>query len=127
MSKHNYSQYSKKKYNDNMATADKVVDVASFTTTAAATEGAPVAPEIKMVAEAADTVTLPKTVIGFVSDCTKLNVREQPEIDADVVCVLNNGTEVEINVVNSTNEWFSVCTAAGIEGYCMRKFINARL
>lgn len=127
MSKHNYSQYSKKKYNDNMTTADKVVDVASFTTTAAATEGALVAPEIKMVVEAVDTVTLPKTVIGFVSDCTKLNVREQPEIDADVVCVLNNGTEVEINVANSTNEWFSVCTAAGIEGYCMRKFINARL
>lgn len=126
MSKHNYSQYSNKKNRadegkttvkrDNFLIIDDLVE-------------APVveAPEIKMVVETADTVALPKMITGFVSDCAKLNVRVEPSADADVICVLNNATEVEINLDNSTNEWFSVCTAAGIEGYCMRKFVNAKL
>lgn len=126
MSKHNYSQYSKKKHNS-MTVADHAVDVASFETTVAATEGAPAAPEIKMVVESVDTVALPKTVNGFVSDCNKLNVRVQPDIEADVVCVLDHATEVVICLDDSTDEWFSICTAAGIEGFCMRKFINAKL
>lgn len=124
MSKHNYSQYSKKKHDegkscvkkDDFLIIDDLVETPAKET-----------PEIKMVVESVDTVALPKTVNGFVSDCNKLNVRVQPDIEADVVCVLDHATEVVICLDDSTDEWFSICTAAGIEGFCMRKFINAKL
>lgn len=127
MSKHNYSQYSKKKYVDNMTVADQVADVESFETIVAATDNASVTPEVKMVVETVDTVILPKTVTGFVTNCSKLNVRVNPDVTAEVVCILDSATEVVINLDNSTNEWFSICTAAGVEGFCMRKFVNAKL
>ena len=135
MSKHNYTQYSNKNQNDEGKSTvkreeflilDDIIESAPVVETVEAVEIIE-APEVKMVVETVDTVTLPKIVNGFVANCTKLNVRVQPAADADVVCVLDNGTEIEINVNNSTDEWFSICTAAGIEGYCMRKFVNAKL
>lgn len=118
MSKHNYSQYSKKKHADNTE---------SFGISAISTDNNPIIPEIKMVVETVDTVVLPETVTGFVSNCSKLNVRANPDITSEVVCTLDNTTEVMIDLNKSTDEWFSICTAADVEGFCMRKFINAKL
>lgn len=113
MSKHNYSQYSTKKKGEND----------NIKTTPAKTS----APEIKMVVETVDTVVLPKTVEGVVVDCAKLNVRAEPSIDADIVCAIDVMSEIKIDVNESNNEWFKIHTAAGIEGYCMRKFVDAHL
>lgn len=66
-----------------------------------------------------------KTIIGIVSNCSKLNVREKPTKDSEVKCVLNEGTEVIIDIENSTNTWYYVTTPSGIEGYCMTQFIVA--
>ena len=123
MSKHNYSQYSKKKHNDEVKSTVKQEDFLIVDDLVETVE----APEVKMVVETVDTVVLPKTVTGFVANCSKLNVRVQPAAGADVVCILENATEIVINLDNSTDEWFSVCTAAGVEGFCMRKFVNAKL
>ena len=113
-SKHNYSQYSKK------TNEPKPINTAIHTV-----------PEVKMevepVQETVDTVTLPKTVPGVVVDCAKLNIREEPSTDAEVVCVLDVMSEIKIDVAKSNNEWLKVCTATGIEGYCMRKFVDAYL
>lgn len=123
--KHNYTQYSNK--NNNYVEAidvmsEPVVEVDETTI------AAPVEPlEIKMVEETVDTVAIPKTVTGIVVDCSKLNVRVAPNTTATVACVLNAASEIEIDVAKSTDEWFHVCTAAGIEGYCMRKFVKASL
>ena len=61
--------------------------------------------------------------IGFVSNCKKLNVREKPTVEAPVVCEIVCQTELMIDEKESTEEFYKVCTAAGIEGFCMRKFI----
>lgn len=66
-----------------------------------------------------------KTLIGIVSNCTKLNVREKPTKASEVKCVLNEGTEVIIDIEKSTNTWYYVTTSSGIEGYCMKEFIIA--
>lgn len=71
-----------------------------------------VAPEVAEVAKE-----------GFV-DCRKLNVRAEPSTDAEVVCVISEGTELLIDEAESTDEFYKICTAAGVEGYCMRKFIT---
>lgn len=65
----------------------------------------------------------PAFVSGRVVDCAKLNVREQPDRTADVVCVLEKNTEVEIDTTVDNDGWYHICTAAGIEGYCMKEYI----
>lgn len=63
---------------------------------------------------------------GVVVDCAKLNVREAPQLDAEVVCTINRETEVMIYEQESTDEFYKVCLASGIEGFCMKKFICLR-
>lgn len=84
---------------------------------------APVKPEL--VKETVETKALPKTVTGVVVNCSKLNVRAEPSLFADVVCVLDAENEIKIDVAQSNREWFKINTAIGAEGYCMRKFVNA--
>lgn len=129
MSKHDYSKYSNhnNKRNDSEVAANHE-DYVSYKEPVTVAEAEHPA-EVKMVVETDETVTRPetKTVTGVVTKCAKLNVREQPSIDSDVVCVLDSATKIEINVAESTDEWFRVRTATGIDGYCMRKFVDARL
>ena len=67
---------------------------------------------------------LEKPVEGFVSGCKRLNVRKKPSINSDVVCVIDDGTEVLVIKSDSTNEWFEVIAANGEKGYCMKKYIT---
>lgn len=117
MSKHNYSQYSNKnnKRNHDNTNESRV-----------SAEAAPVTSALELVNETVETVPV-EIVEGVVVNCAKLNVREHPSVDAEVVSVLNVQSEMQINVSKSTEEWFHVCTATGIEGYCMRKYVNAYL
>ncbi len=61
--------------------------------------------------------------IGLVSNCKKLNVREKPTVESPVICEIVCRTELMIDEKESTEEFYKVYTAAGIEGFCMRKFI----
>ena len=139
LSKHNYSQYSNKKNVEGGVSA-KVAKTplvpADLVSTPVDDEVIHViaTPEIKMevtnvepVIETVDTATLPKTVKGIVTNCARLNVRAYPSIDADVVCVLDVMSELEINTEKSTYDWLCVCTATGVDGYCMKKFVDADL
>lgn len=65
-----------------------------------------------------------KEIIGVVTECAKLNVRKAATTDSDVVTTLLIGTEVMIDEEQSTEDFYKICTEAGIEGYCMKKFIN---
>lgn len=64
--------------------------------------------------------------IGVVVNCTKLNVREQPNAGANIVCVLVALDEVQIDEEESTEEFYKICTVSGLEGFCMKKFIVIR-
>ena len=131
MSNHNYSQYSNNKNynNDNLAELEVVVEdtVIAAEEEAVANNTESAVGEIELVAETVETVVLPATVTGTVVNCTKLNIRANPSATANVVCILEVNSEMQIDVSKSNNEWFSVCTATGIEGYCMRKFVEASL
>lgn len=137
MSNHNYTQYSNnKKYNETVnaevdvcveeittPTFDDVITTAMANVDVATVEST----EAKMVEGTTEPVVLAKTVNGKVINCAKLNVRENPSLDADIVCVLNVNAEIEINVEKTTNEWVNVYTETGIEGYCMRKYVEIHL
>lgn len=62
-------------------------------------------------------------LLGIVANCKKLNVRERPTVHAPVVCEIVCQTELMIDEKESTEEFYKVCTAAGVEGFCMKKFI----
>lgn len=111
MSNHNYSQYSNNKKYDNFA---EEVDTQIETETVEV-------PEVEPVVETVETVT------GIVEGCARLNVRLAPYPTANAICTIASGAEVTINVSESTDEWFSICTASGVEGYCMKRYINASL
>ena len=126
--KHNYSQYSSNKNNKPTYEVKRPISERIENTVEPIVEAhKPVAEYVKPVVETVETVTLPKTVEGVVANCAKLNVRSKPDISSEVVCVLDVMSEMEIDVEKSTDEWFYVCTAIGIEGYCMRRFVDARL
>ena len=68
----------------------------------------------------------PKPVIGIVMNCNRLNVRAAALMTSTIVTVITEGTEVLINESASTNEFYKVWTAAGFEGFCLKKFIEIK-
>lgn len=86
-------------------------------------------PAIEPVAEQVveeTTETHAEPVIGKVVKCGKLNIRKEPNISAGIICEVSLNSELMIDLDNSTEEWFSVCTAAGSDGFCMKKFVDLR-
>lgn len=63
-------------------------------------------------------------VYGKVSGCKRLNVRSEATKDSDIVCTIDEETEVMVNLDESTVDWYKVCLADGIEGYCLAEFIG---
>ena len=124
MSRHNYTQYSKNNENTEISPEIEAELKTSITeaeetnepTTTVATPDPIPEPEPQ-----------PEPVFGTVANCTKLNIRKNPAAGATVVCVLDAGTKLEIDVTRSTSDWFKVSTVSGVDGYCMRKFIKATL
>ena len=76
------------------------------------------------VTESETTPEEPEVLTGIVAGCKKLNVRKAPSATAPIVCTIPVDTEVEILVDESTDEFYYVCTASGIEGFCMKQYIT---
>ena len=131
MSKHDYSKYSSKpkqgnnQNHNNQNRPKPVVEKPVIKSEPAAIPEAK--PVVNLIEETVNTVILPETVEGTVKGCAKLNVRSLPSTNGEVVAVLGVDSEIEIDIEKSTVEWFRVITATGIEGYCMRQFIEAYL
>lgn len=67
-----------------------------------------------------------KPVVGIVEDCIKLNLRKEASLEADVLTEVLSGSTLLINEEESTDEFYKVCTASGLEGYCMKTFVNIK-
>ena len=66
-----------------------------------------------------------KNVEGMVVNCTRLNVRKEPNKNAKVIRILDKGNCVMIDLENSTEDFYKVSTPSG-EGYCMKNFIEVK-
>lgn len=64
-----------------------------------------------------------KHTIGVVANCSRLNVRKNPNRHSEVLGIIDKGAEVIIDEANSTVNLYKVCTASGLEGYCMKEYI----
>lgn len=63
--------------------------------------------------------------VAVVTDCAQLNVRQEPNKTAKVVCVIAKGTEVQVDVDKSTEDFYKV-SVSGKEGYCVKQFISIK-
>lgn len=125
--KHNYSQYSNKPKHENTKVTEELLN--PIAEVKMDNEPEVIKPVVtpNIIKETVETKPLPETVSGMVVGCAKLNVRKEPNLFADIVCALNVQSEIEIDVEKSDKDWFYIYTATGIEGYCMRKFVEAHL
>lgn len=79
-----------------------------------------------LTAAAPDETVKTVEMMGFVTNCKRLNLRTEPNENAEVRLILQEGEEVM--VAGEANEkFYSVCTAAGVEGYCMKDYIDIKL
>lgn len=90
-----------------------------------------VAPAVEVEEPVAEEVieeapTAPVPVTGVVSDCTSLRVRKAANSEAEILGTIELGSEVAIDEAGSTSDFYKVCTAAGLEGFCMKKFITIK-
>lgn len=58
--------------------------------------------------------------------CEKLYVRSDATVDSEPVGVINRDSKVFVYEDESTEEFYKVYTATGLEGYCMKKFISVQ-
>ena len=80
--------------------------------------------EDEKVKEQVEQSTTNGSKIGIVNaDCSALNVREKPSLDARIICLIGADSELEI-IDSSIDGWFKVCTETGAEGFCMKDFIT---
>lgn len=115
MSKHNYSNYSKPKTKPELEEKPVVQE------TEPVIEGQTVILEVTTVPES----EVPETKLpGIVGNCARLNVREEPNKMADIIAVLEAGSEVQLVGEEPVNGFYNVITADGREGYCMCDYIS---
>ena len=65
-----------------------------------------------------------KQMIGTVMDCSSLNIRSKSSTNSEIIATVKAGTKLLINEDESVSDWYKVCTEAGIEGFCMRKYVS---
>lgn len=136
MSKHDYTKHSNKNKYENKSrierkfeSADEMVETlnnnkAVDVAPAVVSEPEVVAPIVNEVAApVVPEVETPKN-LGKVVGCVKLNVREEPSTKAPVVFEISVGSMVFIDETCSTDEFYKICTEHGVEGYCMKKFVE---
>lgn len=61
---------------------------------------------------------------GVVSDGVTLNVFRYPWPESEIVGELTDSMEFAIDEYESVGMFYKICTAAGIEGFCLKKFVT---
>ena len=57
-------------------------------------------------------------------NCDSLYVRQNYSKESEPLAIINYGDTVEIYEDDKVKDFYKVKTKKGIEGYCMKKFIN---
>lgn len=123
MSHRDYSKFSKPFNNE----GNEVVDSTNIEDTEKVSEVQEI--DVPITEKVYQKVEETQKVIGIVSGCEMLNVRNEPSIDSDIVNVIPKGLEVEVDYSNSTADFYKVKLPVEFldaNGYCMKKFITIK-
>lgn len=83
-------------------------------------------PAVQAEPEKAPVKEEPTILSGVVTNCLRLNIRKEPESDAEILTILELLSNVVVDMTASTETFYKVRTEAGIEGFCMKKYIALR-
>lgn len=67
-----------------------------------------------------------RPLIGIATDCMLLCVRKEPSTNSEVLKELECLSEFEIDEKESTENFYKVRTESGIEGFCMKRFVQIK-
>lgn len=130
MSKHDYTKHSNKNNYENKSrierkfeSADEMVEALNNQKSKVVDSTNVVISEPEITSPIVPEVEAPKN-LGKVVDCVRLNVREEPSAKASVVFEIPVGSTVFIDEACSADDFYKICTEHGVEGYCMKKFIE---
>lgn len=59
-----------------------------------------------------------------VANCLRLHIHSEPNLESEIVCKLRYLTEVAIDLDESTEDFYKVCTAIGAEGFCEKELVT---
>ena len=135
---HNYTNYSNKNIASNQEAADAVEEKVANEEQAVEEKvvNEEQAVEEKVANESQQNISDPESdidvaandetseLIGYVTDCVKLNVREAASKDSNALCEIILNSKVIVDEENSTDDFYKVTTETGVEGYCMKQYIN---
>ena len=116
MSKKNYTNYSKM--------AEEAVEEAVEPEVVETVETAEAPEVVEQPAEPEVPVEEVKTLKGIVTGCAKLNIREEPSVKTRVLAIVDASNEMAVYQDESFGNFYKVCTASGIEGYCMKDYVT---
>lgn len=72
------------------------------------------------------TAPQPKSVIGFVTGCKRLNIRKKPVVNnGNVIDIVEDGKELMIiEPDKAKGEWYKVQLTDDMFGFCMKQFVK---
>lgn len=59
-----------------------------------------------------------------VANCLRLHIYSEPDINSEIVCKVRYLTELSVDLANSTESFYKVCTAIGAEGFCEKDLVT---
>ena len=64
-------------------------------------------------------------LIGVVN-CLRLHIHTEPDVNSEIVCKIRYLTEVMVDPVNSTKDFYKIYTAIGAEGFCQKDLLTIK-
>lgn len=65
-----------------------------------------------------------KEMLTGVTNCLRLHIHSEPDLNSEIVCKVRYLTEVQIDPAGSTENFYKIYTAIGAEGFCQRDLIT---
>ena len=121
MSRHDYTQHSKK--NQNEVTELNEVNEELESEVVEPTEDPVTEVEMEEDKGVQQPVPTESYDIGVVTGCAKLRIRSEPRFGTNVICEIDQGTRVMIDRSRSTFDYYKIYTESGIEGFCLKTYI----
>lgn len=59
---------------------------------------------------------------GTVCNCTSLNIRKEPSLNAEILMFIRHGEKVK--VLDEVDDWYKLSVSNIVQGYSMKEFIE---
>lgn len=63
-------------------------------------------------------------VLAVIDNCEEACVYEEPSSDSDILGMLKQGSEVIVDLNDSTDDFYMLYTKYGLGGFCLKEFVS---